>query len=289
MDAGTQKADGIKVAAGQTGQPSIENVSNERIRDELTGMLISDFPVKFGLLKDTGLLELVMPELNICYKTEQHNPHHAYNVGEHSLRAVEAVKNDRILRWVMLLHDTGKAVTRTTDEKGTDHFYGHAPQSVIIAGSILKRLKFDNKSTERIIRFIKHHDRQILPERKAVAKAVNTVGEDIFPELLEVKRADKTAQNPKDIKKGLEYVDHIERIYLELKESKSCFDLKGLAVKGQDLIEIGFKEGKEVGRMLNILLDKVLDNPLLNEKSYLRELAAELYKSRKLNKLTGKS
>ena len=259
----------------------ILNISSERIRDELTGILTSDFPMKFGLLRETGLLQLILPELEACYNTQQNNPHHVFNVGEHSLIAAAAVKNDRCLRWAMLLHDTGKAVTRTTDGKGIDHFYGHALHSVEIAGNILKRLRFDNRSMEKITRLIKHHDRQIEPRSKSVAKAVNAVGEDIFTSLLDVKRADKAAQNPADIRKGLEYVDTLENIFYDLKKEGNFFALKDLAISGKELIEIGFKEGKEIGQTLDILLDKVMNEPSLNKKEILYRMAADLFKKMK--------
>ena len=254
----------------------ISSVSSERIREELNGTLAADDPMKFALLRDTGLLKLIMPEFEACFNTPQKNPHHAYNVGEHSLRAVAAAENDKCLRWTMLLHDTGKAVTRTTDEKGIDHFHGHPAKSMEIAKNILERLRFDNRSMERIIRLIKYHDREILPQPRAVAKAVHTVGDDIFLDLLKVKRADKSAQNPLDKQKGLNYVDLIESIYNGLKSENSCLELKDLAIDGRDLLEMGFKEGREVGRALKLLFEKVLDDPSLNEKRFLSELAADL-------------
>lgn len=259
----------------------IGNVSNERIRDELTGILTSGHPMKFRLLKETGLLALILPELEACFRTPQNNPHHMYNVGEHSLRAAAAVKSDAVLRWAMLLHDTGKAVTRTTDEKGIDHFYGHVSRSVEIAGSILRSLRFDNKSMDKIIRLIKHHDREIVPRPRPVAKAVNAVGEDIFLDLLDVKRADKSAQISSDVQKGLEYMDLIEKIYNDMKMEKYCFELKDLAINGEDLIRMGFKEGKEIGRTLDILLDKVMENPSLNDKKLLIGIASGRLKEQK--------
>jgi len=259
----------------------ISNVSSERIREELNGTLTADDPMKFDLLRETGLMKLILPEFEACFNTPQHNPHHVYNVGEHSLRAVAAIENDKCLRWTMLLHDTGKAVTRFTDEKGIDHYYGHPAKSMEIAGGILARLKFDNRSIERILRLIKFHDREIAPQPKAVAKAVNVVGEDIFLDLLKVKRADKSAQNPADKQKGLEYVDSIENIYFGLKAEKSCLELKDMALNGRDLLGMGFKEGREVGRILSILFEKVLDDPTLNEKRFLAELAAELLVKKK--------
>lgn len=254
----------------------ILNVSSERIRDELTGILTSDYPMKLMILRHAGLMRLLLPEVDACFGTPQNNPHHMYNVGEHSLRAVEAIDNDMCLRWTMLLHDTGKAVTRTTDKNGIDHFYGHTAKSVEIAKLVLRRLKFDNKSIEKIIRLVKHHDMDMPLSHGAVAKAVNTVGEDIFPDLVKVKRADKSAQSKKYMGKELEYIATVEKIYAELLAGKSCFKLEDLAVKGSDLIDIGFREGKEIGRVLSALLDKVLEDQSLNDRDTLLRIAREM-------------
>ena len=260
----------------------ISSVSSERIREELTGTLTADNPMKFALLRETGLLKLVLPEFEICFDTPQHNPHHVYNVGEHSLRAVAAIENDKCLRWAMLLHDAGKAVTRTTDDKGIDHYYGHPAKSMEIAKAVLERLRFDNRSIERIVRLIKFHDREILPQPKTVAKAVHAVGDDIFMDLLKVKCADKSAQNPQDKEKGIKYVNLVESIYIGLKAGNNCLKLKDLAINGRDLMKMGFKEGREVGQTLSFLLEKVLDDPALNEKHFLAEIAADLLAEHKV-------
>ncbi|HEX2944836.1 MAG TPA: HD domain-containing protein [Clostridia bacterium] len=254
----------------------IYNVSCERIREELSGILTSADPGKITLLRDSGIMGLILPEVGACFETPQNNPHHIYNVGEHSVRAAAAIESERCLRWTMLLHDTGKALTRTTDEEGVDHFHGHAVKSVEIAENILGRLKFDNKSMDRIIRLIKFHDRDIVPQPKAVAKAVCMVGEDIFTDLLKVKRADKAAQNPADADEGIGYIDSIERVYRELLEDNSCLKLKDLALNGRDLIGLGFHEGREIGRTLAALFEKVLEDPSLNDKDALSRLAVQI-------------
>lgn len=254
----------------------IRNISSERIREELTGILTAKNPMKFALLREAGLMKLILPELEACFNTPQHNPHHIYNVGEHSLHAVAAIENEKCLRWTMLLHDTGKAVTWFRDENGIDHYYGHPAKSVEIAEGILSRLKFDKRSMDRILRLIRFHDREIILKRKAVAKAVYTVGEDIFTDLLKVKRADKRAQIPSDIQKGLEYIDSVEKMYIEMKKENDCLDLKDMAVNGNDLMNMGFKEGREVGRVLSKLFERVLENPSINQKKVLEEIAKEM-------------
>jgi len=251
----------------------IQNISAERIRDELTKTLVSDHPMKFILLRDTHILPYVLPEFEVCFHTVQNHPCHVYNVAMHILNAVSNIDNDRILRWTMLLHDIGKPLVKITDERNIDHFYGHSDKSVQLAEIILKRLRFDNKSISRILRLIKFHDRDIEPNFKAVRKAVAAIGDDIFADLLKVKAADKKAQNPKFLKERLDRLKRVEDIFRQVVEKGECVSLKGLAVNGDDLISLGFSQGKEIRLMLDRLLDTVIENPDLNCKEKLLEIS----------------
>lgn len=246
----------------------IQNISSERVRDELTKILMSDNPIKLYLLSETSILKYILPELDICFKTEQNTKYHIYNVGLHTLYAVSAIEKNIALRWTMLLHDIGKPSMKTTDEKGADHFYNHPIVSKKFSAAILNRLKFDNDTRNRILRLIEHHDRNIVPDFKSVRRAVYLVGEDIFLELMKVKEADKYAQNPEFAKEGLEIIEKIKNIYQEIKEANQCVSLKSLSVNGNDLSKLGFK-GKDIGRILNNLLEAVIENPELNEKDKL--------------------
>lgn len=254
----------------------INNISSERIREELTKTLLSANPDRFRLYRDTGLLEHTLPEFDKCFDTEQHHPYHIFNVAFHSLKSVSLIDNDMVLRWTMLLHDLGKAVTKTTDKEGIDHFYGHPVKSVEIAKRIFNRLRFDNRTAEKALRLIKEHDRRIEPSCKAVRKAVKAVGEDIFLDLLKVQEADKKAQNPEMLGDRLERLESIRKMFLEIKETNQCISLKDLAISGADLIDAGFRPGKEIGTTLDKLLDAVLDNPKLNTKEQLLELSKNL-------------
>jgi len=124
----------------------IKNISSERIRDEINKILISQNPMYFDYLYETGLLHHIIPELTVCYQTRQNNPYHVYNVAGHIMHTVNSVKNTSILRWTMLLHDIGKPSQMTTDDKGIDHFYGHQEVSAELADVILNRLRFDKDS-----------------------------------------------------------------------------------------------------------------------------------------------
>lgn len=262
--------------------PLIANISVERIRDELTRMLVSENPERFALLYETGLIGYIMPEFGPCFETMQKNPYHIYSVAEHILKSVSYIEKDKVLRWVMLLHDIGKPYTKTTDEKGIDHFYGHMHESVIIAEKILKRLHFDNRSVSKICRLIELHDLNIRPDHKEVRKAVNRAGDDIFEELLKVAEADKRAQNPEFLMDKLETIDKIRSIYREIKQKGQCVSLKGLDITGDDLIKAGIREGKRIKVVLEKLLEKVLDDPELNKKDRLLELAERYIEKRKV-------
>lgn len=94
---------------------------------ELNKLLISKRPEYMEAVYEAGITKIVLPEFDELMKTPQNNPHHCYNVGEHTIAALQHVPADPILRWTMLLHDIAKPACRTTDEAGIDHFKGHAP------------------------------------------------------------------------------------------------------------------------------------------------------------------
>ncbi|MDP4092069.1 MAG: HD domain-containing protein [Bacillota bacterium] len=251
----------------------IKNISAERIRDELTKILLSDNPDRLWLIKKTNLMGYIMPEFLPCFDTPQNNPYHVYNVAEHIIKSIQYAEKDKIIRWTMLLHDIGKPYVKTTDKKGIDHFYGHPFKSVALAGSILRRLRFDTKSIHKILKLVELHDIDIKPDPTSVRKAVNRAGSDLFEILLKVYEADKRAQTPDFLEERLKSLKEIRDIYLEIMEKGQCVDLKGLAVTGDDLVREGFEEGIKIKNALDKLLADVLNNPELNRKDILLNIA----------------
>ncbi len=256
-----------------TSSSLIKNISNERIRDELTKILMSPNPMYFDYLYQTELLKYILPEFTICYDTQQNNPYHVYSVSGHILHTVEYVKNSSILRWTMLLHDIGKPLRKTTDEKGIDHFYGHQQASAELASDILNRLRFDKEAIKKIIRLIIYHDLDIFDNEKSLRKVIAKVGEDSFLELLEVQKADAMGQNPIYLDKRIIMLDNIIKIYNEIKNNNQCLNQREMAINGHDLIQMGMKPGKDIKNMLNYLFDCILENPELNDKQKLIDLA----------------
>ena len=193
-------------------------------------------------------------------------------MGEHTLKAIEAVPADKVLRLTMLLHDIAKPACRTADKKGVDHFYGHPARGSEMARGILRRLKFDNDTTDRVCRLVHWHDDNPELSGKAVRRAMHRIGVEQYPALFAVKRADILAQSGYRRAEKLAYVDAYEQMYRECMEKKECLTIRELAVSGQDLIAAGMQPGKQIGKMLNELLDRVLEDPGLNTKEQLLKI-----------------
>lgn len=251
----------------------IEAISQERIRDELTKILISNQPFKFVLLRELKLLKYIMPEFDICFDITQNHPYHVFNVAIHSLTTVSAIENDVCLRWTMLLHDTGKALTKSTDNEGIDHFYGHPEKSINIAKNVLGRLKFDNKTISKVCHLIKYHDKRIQTDIKSVRKAISIIGREYFDDLLKVQEADKKGQNPDFLKDSLAILSKVKKIYTEITNENHCLSISDLQINGKDLIALGFQQGKEIGYILEKLLDTILEQPELNTYNDLKRIA----------------
>ena len=113
--------------------PTLARISAERIAAELEKILVSPHPDRLRMAYECGITAVILPEFDRCMETPQNNPHHIYNVGEHTMCALMQARPDRILRTAILLHDVGKPLCRSTDEKGIDHFYGHPEAGAKIA------------------------------------------------------------------------------------------------------------------------------------------------------------
>ena len=255
--------------------PNLKHVSAERIQVELVKLLVSPHPDYLRIAYETGITKEFLPEFDRCMETPQNTPHHCYTVGEHILHSLLYVPGDKVLRLTMLLHDIGKPVVRTTDETGTDHFKTHAQAGEKMGKDILQRLKFDNDTINKVCRLIRWHDLRPGPSPKAVRKAVNTIGEDLFPMWMEVQYADNKAKSDYLQAEKIARQEGVRKTWEQIVEEGQCVSLKTLAVTGKDLIQAGMEPGKEMGMVLQSLLEKVLEDPTLNQKETLLALAFE--------------
>ncbi|MCM1091856.1 MAG: CCA tRNA nucleotidyltransferase [Muribaculum sp.] len=254
---------------------TLERISAERIQVELVKLLVSPHPDYLRDAYDMGVTKVVLPEFDVCMRTPQFHLHHMYNVGEHILHSLTEVEPDRILRLAMLLHDIGKPAALEVDEDGITHFHNHNVVGSDMAREILQRLRFDNDTINTVCRIVMYHDygNSVKPDMRIVRRAVNKVGEDIFPLLFPVKRADILAQSDYMRQEKLDTIDLWEQLYHKIVEEKQCVSLKTLAVTGRDLIALGFRPGPDLGKLLNTLLELVLERPEYNTKEKLLEEA----------------
>jgi len=229
------------------------------------------------LLRGSGAAEILRafpevigvfwPEVLPMEGLDQRNPHHCYDVWEHTLHALDAVPADEVLRMTMLLHDIGKPQCFTVDAAGVGHFYGHSERSCALADAMLRRLKCSTQFRETVVRLVEWHDREIPRTEKGIRRALRALGEEDLRRLIAVKRADNLAQAPayRDTQREIEKAEEI--LERQLAED-CCFSLKQLAVKGSDLIALGYS-GPVVGKLLAELLDGVVDGILPNEREAL--------------------
>ena len=248
---------------------TLQNISAERIQVELVKMITSKRPEMVREAYELGMTRIVLPEFDQLMTTGQETPHHRYNVGEHTLHAMKNIRADKILRLAMLLHDMGKPALKTVDEAGVAHFKKHALESERIAGNVLRRLKFDNDTIRKVTRLVRYHDLRMPATAKSVRRAMNQIGEELFPYYMEVRRAAVLAQSMYQREEKIENLDQIEELYRQIVEDGDCVSLKDLAVTGRDLIASGMKPGKEIGEKLEELLKLVIEDPKLNTKEEL--------------------
>ena len=274
IDSGTRE--GIRKLA-----PALGNISAERIQTELVKLITSPHPDYLRTAWELGVTRIFFPEFDVAMETEQKHPHHRYNVGEHTLHSLGFVKPEKKMRLAMLLHDIGKPATLKRDADGVTHFHEHPVVSERMAKDFLRRLKFDNDTICGVCRLVLYHDygNSAEPDMRMVRRAVHKIGEEVFPALFEIKRADIMAQSDYMRQEKLELTDRWQALYEEVIRQKQCVSLKNLAVSGSDLIRTGWKPGKELGEVLQKLLELVLEQPQCNTADFLLK-EAEKYKKK---------
>ena len=279
---------------------TIENVSMERVRDEIVGILEqSPKPsVAFELMRETGLLGHVLPELEECHEIEQPAQYHKYDVYWHILHALDAVPIDYrrvlVVRLSALMHDIGKPVCREWSEKKKRwRFIGHEKVSALMASEILKRLKFSNDIINRVIPLVRMHmlclhlALGIVKDKTIRKMMVNFSDEESIQDLLVLTTADAIGSGIK-VEEDLNNIRRFQTKLDELKKEngtgKPGIDRSDLAIDGNDILKLGVEHGPDVGNILETLLERVLSDPAVNDKETLLRFAtmeAEKLKSKR--------
>ena len=249
----------------------LRNVSTERIFAEFR-KLVSGRNAGEVIRKYADVLGVVIPELAAMKGFEQHNPYHRYDVLEHCIRAMEAVKttpeNRDYMKMAALFHDIGKPETYSMDENGIGHFYSHPAMSEVLVSGIMKRFKADNFTARRVAVLVKRHDLIFEKDERLLKKWMNRLGADVLAEILEIKLADNMATGNMSLELERKFCE-IRIMIHDILAQQQCFSLKDLAVDGNDVIACGVAPGPEVGRVLEQLLMKVIDGELPNDREVL--------------------
>lgn len=261
--------------------PLLENISKERITSEFNQMIIyPKFYLFFTHYKQ--IFSFFIPELKDCFNFNQNNPYHIYDVFEHTVSALSFANTDLVVKLALLFHDIGKPKCQHFDDFGVGHFHGHAKLSAEIADKRLKELKYDNETRIKVVELISYHDVTFVYTEKEIKKCVkrwlNKIGEEQFRRLLNVRLADVLAQAPEYALTRINNIHKLLNALEEVLKEKDCFTLKELEINGNDLISIGIKQGKEIGNILNTLLDKVINEELENKKEDLLQYVEEIFK-----------
>ena len=256
------------------------NISEERIAKELL-KLVCGKGAKRILTDFAPVLFEILPELQPMYKNSHDNPHHCYDIYEHTLIAVESIDPEPTLRFAMLLHDCGKPAVKKFDENGVAHFYGHQRISAEISAQILARLKVSNKFRDEILFLVSNHDRWELYENtEKMPRYLSKFGLDGVLNLLKVMRADVLAQSS-EYRYRLDQIADAEEIAKNLAAQKPCLSLSELQINGRTLMDIGIPQGRKLGAVLAQLLDEVIDGVTKNTQEALTTRAREIYSEMK--------
>ena len=251
---------------------NLTSISAERIRTELVKLLISQNPEKIRSVYEMGITKVILPEFDAMMETAQETPHHMYNVGEHTIKALGNIEPQKVLRLTMLLHDIGKPSMKTIDENGRAHFKKHELKSEEMARGILHRLKFDNETLRAVCHLIKYHDYRMPATQQSVRRAMNKIGKDFFIEYIQVRKADTLAQSEYKREGKLQNLAEVTKRYEEIIQKGQCVSIKELEISGKELLELGMKQGKEIGECLEEILQQVLQDPELNKREKLLEI-----------------
>ncbi len=249
-------------------------ISKERITSEFNKMIVCKSFYQH-LLSNPEIFSHIIPELAEGVGFHQLNPYHQYTVYDHIAYAVSYSENDLITKLALLFHDIGKPRCSVLDENGIGHYYGHATVSAEMADKIMKRMKYDNDTREKVVELIKYHDATIEPKHKYIKRWLNKLGEEQFRRLLNIRTADILAQKTIPNDERFHRVSLAFELIDEILISEECFTLKDLAINGKDLLVLGIPEGKQVGEILNQLLNMVIDDEIENDKNKLLKYLKE--------------
>ena len=259
----------------------IKEISGERIRDELFKILRTDHPADgFMLLKNSGLLREILPEVEKGFGIEQASPgrHHIYDVGTHSFLSLKhCPSKDPLVRFAALLHDVGKPVTFVKDKTGLITFYNHEVISASIARNLAERLKFSKKDRDHLVVLVRWHQFSVDEKQtdSALRRFIRRAGKENLKGMLDLRIGDRLGGGARETSWRLKlFIKRLEEV------QRQPFTVADLKVDGNDVMEIlGIGPGPIVGKVLNTLFAEVVEDGKKNKQEYLLKRIKEVGKS----------
>jgi len=255
---------------------AIDMVAKERLRDELLRILLVSKPsAGFNLMRRTGLLKGILPELLEGYRRRQNN-YHKYTIYRHTMETVDSIDKDPVLRLSALFHDIAKPRVRKKI-KGRWRFFGHATVSAELSREIMLRLRFSNEWIDRVAHLVANHifDYKKELSDRAIRRFIKRIGADNINDIIMLRKADNLAHGRgRDFEKDIE--EFKNRINSQIKRSYP-FTVSDLAVNGHDVMDVlGLQPGPRVGKILSQLLEVVIEKPQYNQKDRLIEVLKDM-------------
>ena len=250
----------------------LNNIAAERIREELCKIVMGK-GVLGVLLNYSDIIATIIPEIEPCIGFQQNNPYHQYTVYDHIAHAVSNYSgDDQSVKLALLLHDIGKPLCYTEDEKG-GHFYGHGVYCHDVAEKVMERLRFDNRTSDEVLTLVLYHDAIIEPTTKAIKRWLNKIGPQRFCQLMDVRMADILAHTKGTQASRVDKCNMVKAVLEQVIEEEQCFSISDQAINGHNIMDLGVPEGKRVGEILKKLLDAVIAEDIENEHTALVEYA----------------
>ncbi len=242
----------------------LKKISKERIKEEFSKILLSDYVDKgLFLMKELGILEIIIPEIEMLYEFNQNNPHHHKDVFAHTVSVVKNTQNDLLTRITALFHDIGKPNTHSIDKNGISHYYGHENNSAEIASAALRKLKFPNDFIRDVDVLIRNH--MIIfekPGTKAIKKFICKVGIENLDKIFDHFYADMSSKKP-----PVDYslIDSLKSKVGEIIDKNENIEKQDLEINGNDMLALKIPQ-KQISKIKNEIYEKVLDGDLENNK-----------------------
>lgn len=255
----------------------LKKIAPERIFDEFSKMITGENPSNYLLLmEETGILDVIFPELKRTVGFVQFSPFHDKTLFDHLICVMDNVKPDLSLRLAALFHDISKVDTLSIGEDGRGHFYGHEVLGADKVEEILKRYRLPNKTIEKVkILILDHMKVHAEMTDKALRRQIKRVGRDNVLDLYDLLIADCMCTRAD---RDASFIINRKNRVKELLDEKEMKTEKFLEINGNDIKSLGFSEGKIIGRILRDLEEMVLDDPEKNEKTYLIDYIDKNYR-----------